>query len=183
MTRQSNIYSNTQRREFRKFSLIKNARDMVTEEIVYNMFPPAEMKTLDEEIELSSFSVHDYVATHLQQVFLPWPLSLLNLLPDWMILSGLVIIGLILIKIFLDPCMAICHLLRDSSLTITEKISTAVIPATTVSRINRKGNLGIEEGNHAMTDADKALEVRINEIEKRLNMFQAIVMREEVRDV
>ena len=77
---------------------------MVTEEIVYNMFLPTEMKTLDEEIELSSFSVHDYVATHLQQVFLPWPLSLLHLLPDWVILSGLVIIGLILIKIFLDPC-------------------------------------------------------------------------------
>ena len=52
--------------------------------------------------------------------------------------------------------MAICHLLMDSSLTIMEKISTAIIPATTVSRINRKGNLGIEEGNHAMTDADKA---------------------------
>ena len=78
--------------------------------------------------------------------------------------------------------MAICHLLRDSSLTITEKISTAVIPSTTVSRINRKGNLGIEEGNHAMSDADKALEVRINEIEKRLNMFKAIVMREKVRE-
>ena len=67
-------------------------------------------------------------------------------------------------------------------MTITEKISTAVIPATTVSRINRKGNLGIEEGNHAMTDTDKALEVRINEIEKRLNMFQAMVMREKVRE-
>ena len=68
------------------------------------------MKTLDEEIELLSFSVHDYVATYLQQVFLPWPLSLLHLLPDWMILSGLVIIGLILIKIFLDPCMAIGYM-------------------------------------------------------------------------
>ena len=77
--------------------------------------------------------------------------------------------------------MAICHLLRDSSLTITEKISTAVIP-TTVSKINRKGNMGIEQGNHAMTDADKALEVRINEIEKRLNIFQAMVMREKVRE-
>ena len=76
------------------------------------MFPPANMKALDEKIELPNFSVHDYVATHLQQVFLPWPLSLLHLLPDWMILSGLIIIGLILIKIFLDPCMAICHLIK-----------------------------------------------------------------------
>ena len=53
------------------------------------------MKTLDEKIESPTFSVHDYVATHLQQVFLPWPLSLLHLLPDWMILGGLLIIGLI----------------------------------------------------------------------------------------
>ena len=50
VTRQSNIYSTKQRKEFKKFAPIKNARDMVTEEIVYNMFPPAEMKTLDEEI-------------------------------------------------------------------------------------------------------------------------------------
>ena len=78
--------------------------------------------------------------------------------------------------------MVICHLVRDSSLTITEKISTAVIPATTVTRINRKGNSSIEEGRHSMDNADKALEARINEIETRLNMFQAMVMREKVRE-
>ena len=83
------------------------------------MFPMKEMKTLDEEIELEQFSVNDYITSHLQQVFLPWPLSALPLLPDWVILSGLIIIGLILTKIFIDPCMAICHLLRDSSLTLT----------------------------------------------------------------
>ena len=33
-----------------------------------------------------------------------------------------------------------------------------------------------------MDNADKALEARINEIEKRLNMFQAMVMREKVRE-
>ena len=68
------------------------------------MFPTKEMNTLDDEIELENFSVHDYnITTHLQQVFLPWPLSLLHLLPDWVILSGLVIIELILVKIFLTP--------------------------------------------------------------------------------
>ena len=126
--------------------------------------------------------MHDYITTHLLQVFLPWPLSLLHLLPDWVILSGLVIIGLILVKIFLDPCMAICHLLRDSSLTITEKISTAVIPATTVTRINRKGNLEIEDGRHTRNGEDKVLEARIVEVEKRLNMFQTMVLREKVRE-
>ena len=57
---------------------------MVTEEIVYKMFPETAMNTLDDEIALSSFSIHNYVATCLQQVFLPWPLSLLHLLPDWL---------------------------------------------------------------------------------------------------
>ena len=81
---------------------------------MFNMFPMKEMNTLDEEIELEQFSVNDYISSHLQQVFLPWPLSALHLLPDWVILSGLIIIGLIMIKIFIDPCMAICHLLRDN---------------------------------------------------------------------
>ena len=63
--------------------------------------------------------------------------------------------------------MAICHLLRDSSLTITEKISSAVIPATTVTRINRKGNLEVEDGRHTRNDEEKALEARVVELEKR----------------
>ena len=78
--------------------------------------------------------------------------------------------------------MAICHLLRDSSLTITEKISTAVIPATTVTRINRKGTRNDEEGSHPLEKGDRDLEARIYEIEKRLNNFQAMVMREKPRE-
>ena len=156
-------------------------RETVTEEIVYKMFPETAMNTLDDEISLSSFSIHDYVATCLQQVFLPWPLSLLHLLPDWLILSGLIIIGLILIKVFMDPCMAICHLLRDSSLTITEKISTAVIPATTVSRINRRDNM-IEQDTSENNEKERTLELRVEELEKRLNMFQTIVMKEKLRE-
>ena len=135
------------------------------------------MKALDEKIELPTFSVHDYVATHLQQVFLPWPLSLLHLLPDWMILSGLIIIGLILIKIFMDPCMAICHLVRD-----TEKISTGVIPATSMARIKRKETMTEVEGSYSMKNFNRDLEVRIYEIEKRLNNFQAMVMRDKAKE-
>ena len=146
------------------------------------MFPPANMKALDEKKELPNFSVHDYVATHLQQVFLPWPLSSLHLLPDWMILSGLIIIGLILIKIFMDPCIAICHLLRDNSLTITEKISTAVIPATSIARKNRNQMMTEGEGRYPMKRTNRSLEERIYEIEKRLNNFQAMVMRDKAKE-
>ena len=77
--------------------------------------------------------------------------------------------------------MAICHLLRDSSLTITEKISTAVIPATTVSRINRRDNM-IEQNTSENNEKERTLELRVEELEKRLNMFQTIVMKEKLRE-
>ena len=77
--------------------------------------------------------------------------------------------------------MAICHLLRDSSLTITEKISTAVIPATTVSRINRRDNM-IEQDTSENNEKERTLELRVEELEKRLNMFQTIVMKEKLRE-
>ena len=76
--------------------------------------------------------------------------------------------------------MAICHLLRDSSLTITEKISTAVIAATTVTRINRKGNLNEDEGDDPKREEE--LETRIFEMEKRLNNFQAMILRDKARE-
>ena len=53
--RQSSVYSTKQRKEFQKFSLIKNARDLVNSEIIYKMFPPASMEALDEKIESLSF--------------------------------------------------------------------------------------------------------------------------------
>ena len=82
VTRQSNIYSNKQKTEYKKFTLIKDTRNLITEEIVFSMFPMKEMNTLNEEIELEQFSINDYITSHLQQVFLPWPLSALHLLPD-----------------------------------------------------------------------------------------------------
>ena len=46
-----------------------------------------------------------------------------------------------------DPCMAICHLLRDSSLSITEKLSSIVIPATTITRLSIREQREIESGS------------------------------------
>ena len=77
--------------------------------------------------------------------------------------------------------MAICHLVRDSSLTMTEKISTAVIPATTVSRINKRDNM-IEQDTSVNNEKERTLELRVEELEKRLNIFQTIVMKEKLRE-
>ena len=94
---------------------------------------------------------------------------------------GLIIIGLILNKISINPCIAICHLVRDSSLTITEKISTAVIPATSMARINRKEIMTEAERSYPLKHLNRNLEQRIYEIEKRLNSFQAMAMRDKAR--
>ena len=48
-----------------------------------------------------------------------------------------------------------------------------------MTRINKKGNMDIENGR---TTKEKALEARIVEIEKRLNMFQTMVLREKARE-
>ena len=32
------------------------------------------MNTLDEDIGLENFSIYDYISSHLQAAFLPWPL-------------------------------------------------------------------------------------------------------------
>ena len=45
-----------------------------------------------------------------------------------------------------------------------------------------KGNLEIEDENYMREIEEKALEARIAEIEKRLNMFQTRVLKEKARE-
>ena len=88
VTRENHIYSSKQRIEYKKFNLIKNTRSLIKEEIIHSMYPMKVMNTIDEDIELEDFSINDYISNHLQEAFLPWPLSTLHLLPDWVILTG-----------------------------------------------------------------------------------------------
>ena len=73
--------------------------------------------------------------------------------------------------------MAICHLVRDSSLTITEILSSAIIPATTITRINRREQLEIENGRIE----EETVEARITILEKRVNMFQTLLLKEKTK--
>ena len=98
-------------------------------------------------------------------------MSLLYLLPDWVVLSGLMIIILVSIKLFLDPALAICHLVRDSSLSLTEKVSSILVPISTEAR--RRRQLASERSERTNTD----LEARVADLEARLNNFQAQITR------
>ena len=70
--------------------------------------------------------------------------------------------------------MAICHLVRDSSLSITEKLSSAIIPATTITRLSRREQMEIESGRLE----EETIEVRINNLEMRVNVFQTVLVKE-----
>ena len=78
--------------------------------------------------------------------------------------------------------MAICHLLRDSSLTITEKLSSSIIPAAIITRINRKGKSELEDGNYNKRIEEETFEARIANLEKRMNMFQTLLLKEKAKN-
>ena len=82
VTRPNSIYSNKQKIEYKKFNLIKNTRSLIKEEIIHTMYPMKVMNSLEKDIEMEDFSINDYISNHLQEAFLPWPLSTIHLLPE-----------------------------------------------------------------------------------------------------
>ena len=142
------------------------------------MYPMKVMNSLENDIEMEDFSVNEYISNHLQEAFLPWPLSTIHLLPDWVILTGLIILGLLLAKVFADPCMAVCHLLRDSSLSATEKLSSIIIPTTTITRLSIREQKDIESGRVE----EVTFEVRMVTLEKRVNMIQTLIIKEKEKN-
>ena len=57
-----------------------------------------------------------------------------------------------------------------------------MVPATSIARINRNQIMTEGEGSYPMKRTNRSLEDWIYEIEKRLNNFQAMVMRDKARD-
>ena len=68
--------------------------------------------------------------------------------------------------------------MRDSSLTLTEKLSSAIILAATITRINRRGQLEIEDGRIE----EETFEARIINLEKQVNMFQTLLLKEKEKN-
>ena len=142
------------------------------------MYPVKVMSTLDEDIGLDDFSINDFISDNLQEAFLPWPLSCLHLVPDWVILTILSIIGLFLVKLFFDPCVAICTLVRDSSLSITEKLSSAILTAITVTRLNKRKQNEVENGSF-----EETIELRMTDLETQMTMFKTVFVKEKEKNI
>ena len=142
------------------------------------MYPAEVLSRINEDTSLNEFSINDFISNKLQEAFLPWPLSCLHLLPDWVILTVLSIIGLFLAKIFFYPAVAICTLIRDSSLSLTEKISSAILPATTITQMSKKKNKELENGSF-----EETIEMRMTDLENQMTMFKTVFIRDTEKNI
>ena len=94
---------------------MRNTIGKITSHIAFKMFQSATLESLDA---VDQESVDD----SLRRVFLLWPFNLIHFVPDWLLILGVTIVILLLLKFFLDPIIALCHLLKDSSFGVTEKL-------------------------------------------------------------
>ena len=95
---------------------------------------------LNDDTDLENTDEESFISYRLQDAILPWPLNLLHIVPDWLIITAIGIVGLFILKLVFDPMVACCTLIRDSSLSLTQKLSSIVIPATLISWMNNRKN-------------------------------------------
>ena len=168
VTKKVDIFSNEQKTEFRIVNLIENTRQLLTDEIIHHMYPSEVLSTISEDIGTEEAS-NTFISYSLQKAFLPWPISLIHFVPDWVILTIIGIIGLLLIRVFFDPVMACCTLIRDSSLSITQKLSSIIVPATAITWMSKKRNQGINSSN--IDD----FEMRVSDLENQMSVFTVFI--------
>ena len=171
LTKTADIFTEQQKSEYEVFSLAENTRRMITEEIVNHIYPPEMLPSLTDNV-VARESPNTFVSYNLQKAFLPWPINLIHLVPDWAILTVIAIIALLLFRVLFDPIMAICTLIRDSSLSLTQKISSIIVPATAITWMSRKKNRGIDAENI------EEFELRVSELEDKMSFFSQVFVTE-----
>ena len=86
------------------------------------MYPAEVLTRLNDDHDLNETNTGDFVSYRLQDALLPWPLNYIHIIPDWVIISVLGVVGLFIAKLFFDPMVACCTLIRDSSLSLTQTV-------------------------------------------------------------
>ena len=111
------------------------------------------------------------ISYRIQNAILPWPLNCLHILPDWLIITIVGVIGLILLKVVMDPLLACMTLISDSSLSIIQRLASVIVPATTVSWIHSKKKPQIEM--REMED----VEARISDLEVEIKLVRNAMIK------
>ena len=135
------------------------------------MYPAEVLTTLNDDINLDKTDTNEFISYRLQDALLPWPLNILHIIPDWVILTILGIVGLFILKLFFDQKVACCTLIRDSSLSLTQKLSSAVLPATSISWMNSRRSHNMEGGN--IEDVKN----RVTGLEDDMKLFKTLMIK------
>ena len=96
---------------------------------------------------------------------------MMHILPDWLIITVLGIVGLLLLKVVFDPMVAFLTLIGDSSLSIIQRLSSIIVPVTSISWMNNRKNHQSE--NKDLED----VESRISELEDEMQLFKNLMVK------
>ena len=136
------------------------------------MYPAQVLTKLNnfEETEVVE-NEENLISYRIQDAILPWPLNCLHVLPDWLIISVIGIVVLILLKVVMDPLLACMTLISDSSLSIIQRLASVIVPATTVSWIHNKKKPQIE-----MKEMED-VEARISDLEVEIKLVRNAMIK------
>ena len=81
---------------------------------------------------------------------------------------------------FLDPCMALCHLVRDSSLSVIEIIFTTCLPAISIAKKAGQQMLTSPKENLPLTMTTTALQERVVALEVKSKGLHVFMLRQNI---
>ena len=87
-----------------------------------------------------------------------------------------------LIKFFLDPCLALCHLMKDGSLNLIENIAAVCLPTVAVSKTRRDALTVAAEDGLPLRNTQQILEQRVDELEKKVTSLQMLLVKTKSRN-
>merc|ERR1711893_320072 len=175
--KENDIFDDEKKEKFKIFGLIHQTRKLIEREIVQKMYPSEVLTKLNDESEVESTDEGNFVTYRLQDAILPWPLNCLHIIPDWCIITALGIIGLILLKVVFDPMLACLTLIGDSSLSIIQRMSSIIVPATTVSWMNSRNTPQLEQ--REMEDVEN----QISDLEDEMQLFKNLMAKSSNNDI
>jgi len=168
---ESDIFDEESKEKFSVFSFIHHTRKLIEGTVVQRMYPAKILSKLNDNEDTDNSDGGNFVSYRLQDALLPWPLNYFHILPDWLILTIIGVVGLILLKVVMDPLLACLTLVGDSSLSIIQRLSSVIIPATTVSWIHSKKKPQIE-----MKEIED-VEARITDLEVEIKLLRKVMVK------
>ena len=169
---ESDMFDEDLKEKFSLFTFVHNARKLLEGTVIQKMYP-AQVLTKLNNIEDTKVAEEEenFISYRIQDAILPWPLNYMHILPDWLIITVIGIVALILLKVVMDPLLACMTLISDSSLSIIQRLASVIVPATTVSWIHSKKKPQIE-----MKEIED-VEARIADLEVEIKLVRSAMIK------